>query len=218
MCWPLQQPNVLVFGLADGKVRAGQLKTNKSATLYPGSSYVVAFACNPEGTAFLGGHEDGSIVRFTFDDNSGAGGPAAAQGLLARHPVAPYALAWGATAIFAAGADRRAVLYDSAGRVLQQFDHARADCERGATVAAAAPSGMAFVAGSFDRLRVYHYDSRRRLWAEGPVREITNFYSVTALAWRADGSRIVVVRFVGFAGSIFFGRARTCSGGPRCYL
>ena len=41
MTWPLGQPGHLVFGLADGKVRLGNVKTNKSQTLYTSSSYVV---------------------------------------------------------------------------------------------------------------------------------------------------------------------------------
>ncbi len=35
---------MLVFGLADGKVRAGNLKTNKSQTLATTNSYVVSLA------------------------------------------------------------------------------------------------------------------------------------------------------------------------------
>jgi len=41
--WPLAQANV-VFGLTDGKVRVGQLKTNRSSSLYPGGSCVIALA------------------------------------------------------------------------------------------------------------------------------------------------------------------------------
>ena len=34
MVWPKDHPNDLVFGLADGKVRLGVLKSNKSNVLY----------------------------------------------------------------------------------------------------------------------------------------------------------------------------------------
>ena len=48
LCWPLQGP--IIVGLADGKVRAAQTKTNKANTLYNTDSYVVSLASNPEGT------------------------------------------------------------------------------------------------------------------------------------------------------------------------
>ena len=62
MCWPLQGP--LIVGLADGKIRASFIKNNKASTLYNTDSYVVSLASNNEGTGFLSGHADGSIVRW----------------------------------------------------------------------------------------------------------------------------------------------------------
>ncbi len=51
----------------------GNLKTNKSATLYQTESYVVSMASHLDGNAILSGHADGSINRFFFDDGvSGA--------------------------------------------------------------------------------------------------------------------------------------------------
>ena len=88
--WPEQRPNELVFGLAEGKMKArrrhsprvgrprprprytrrqvGQLRSNKPATLYSTQSYVVSCCANPEGTAVLSGHLDERIYRFYFDD------------------------------------------------------------------------------------------------------------------------------------------------------
>ena len=34
LTWPNHRHNELVFGLSEGKVKVGQLKTNKAATLY----------------------------------------------------------------------------------------------------------------------------------------------------------------------------------------
>ena len=44
LVWPADQP-FLVFGLADGKVRTANLKTNKSQTLYGTNNYVVSVTC-----------------------------------------------------------------------------------------------------------------------------------------------------------------------------
>jgi WD40 repeat protein len=69
----------LVFGCQDGKLRVGQLRSNKTATLFNSDSYVVSCAPSPDGNAVLSGHADGSIYRFTFED--GAGTPSSQVGL-----------------------------------------------------------------------------------------------------------------------------------------
>lgn len=40
--WPSEHPTELVFGTAEGKMKIGQLKTNKSLTMYTTGSYTVA--------------------------------------------------------------------------------------------------------------------------------------------------------------------------------
>ena len=39
MTWPISRPNEIVYGLAEGKVKVGQLRSNKPATLYSTDSY-----------------------------------------------------------------------------------------------------------------------------------------------------------------------------------
>lgn len=72
MIWPPDQP--LIFGLSDGKVRAANMKTNKSSTVYNADSFVCSLASNTTGKGFVSGHADGSIVRYFFDDE-GTGDP-----------------------------------------------------------------------------------------------------------------------------------------------
>ena len=62
IAWPSEGP--IVFGCADGKVRAAHCKTNKAQTLYNTDSYVCSIVVNANGTGFLSGHADGSIVRW----------------------------------------------------------------------------------------------------------------------------------------------------------
>ena len=45
------------------KVRAAHCKTNKAQTLYSADSYVCSIVPNANGTGFLSGHADGSIIR-----------------------------------------------------------------------------------------------------------------------------------------------------------
>ena len=59
----------IIIGLADGKIRAAHTKSNKANTLYNTDSYAVALASNTDGTGFLSGHADGSIVRWYIADD-----------------------------------------------------------------------------------------------------------------------------------------------------
>ncbi|KAL5017204.1 hypothetical protein ScPMuIL_006793 [Solemya velum] len=184
LIWPPEQP--IIFGLLDGKVRAANVKTNKSSTIYGTDSYVVSLAANPSGKGFLSGHADGSIVRFFFDDE----GSGDSQGKLCTHPCPPYALAFSQNSIVAAGCDKRIISYGRDGRSFQHFDYSREDDEHEFTVAVCSPSGQSVVIGSFDQLKVLNWSPRRQMWDEPKVKEIKNLYTVTTLGWKKDGSRV----------------------------
>lgn len=40
--WPSEHPQEVVFGTAEGKMKVGQLKTNKALTMYTTGSYTVS--------------------------------------------------------------------------------------------------------------------------------------------------------------------------------
>lgn len=174
------------MGLADGKVRAAQTKTNKATTLYNTDSYVVSLASNSEGTGFLSGHADGSIVRWYVADDS----TARPQGKVVVHSIPPYALAWPSNHIAVAGSDKKVVFYTPEGTVSQQFDYFRDPTEKEFTTMCCSPSGQALCIGSYDRIRVYSWSARKNLWEENSAKEIKYLYSITALGWKKDGSRV----------------------------
>lgn len=191
LTWPAGQPSGVVFGLADGKVRLGNLKTNKAATLYQTDSPVISATSSLDGAAIATGHLDGRINRFFFDDAvSGA-----TQGQFAVHRCPPYALSWADT-IVAAGNDRIVIFYDTEGRVMQEFDYSRDDDEQELTVAEYSPSRQSLVVGSFNRFHVYNFNVIQGGWEEAPLKTIDNFYTVTTLCWKPDGSKLVAVRLV----------------------
>nr|XP_039330556.1 intraflagellar transport protein 172 homolog isoform X2 [Saimiri boliviensis boliviensis] len=184
--WPAEY--IIVFGLAEGKVRLANTKTNKSSTIYGTESYVVSLTTNYSGKGILSGHADGTIVRYFFDDE----GSGESQGKLVNHPCPPYALAWATSSIMAAGCDRRIIAYGKEGHVLQTFDYSRDPQEREFTTAVASPGGQSVVLGSYDRLRVFNWSPQRSIWEEAKPKEIANLYTITALAWKRDGSRLCV--------------------------
>lgn len=105
VCWPAQRQNEVVFGLADGKVKLGMLKTNKTYSMYahPDGSYVISLAASSSGNAVVSGHVDGAVFKFAFPEQEGQ---APTYSKLLQHSCAPTALAWG-DSICVAGSDCR---------------------------------------------------------------------------------------------------------------
>lgn len=186
LLWPAE--TTIVFGLAEGKIRVANTKNNKSSSIYGTESYVVSLTSNVSGKGILSGHADGTVVRYFFDDE----GSGESQGKLLTHPCSPYALAWGSHSILIAGCDKKIVAYGKEGHVLQTFDYSHDHVEKEFTVAASSPSGQSVVVGSYDRLRVFNWNSRRSVYDESAPKEIPNLYTITALAWKKDGSRLCV--------------------------
>ena len=186
LVWPVHGP--LIIGLADGKVRAAQTKSNKATTLYNTDSYVVSLVPNTDGTGFLSGHADGAVVRWYVADDPNSKG----QGKVLVHPVPPYALCWASNHIAVAGCDKKVVFYTPEGSMFQQFDYFHDATEKEFTVMCSSPSGQAVCVGSFDRVRVYSWVARKNLWEENNAKEIKYLYSITALGWKKDGSRVAV--------------------------
>uniref|UniRef100_A0A8C9QX79 Intraflagellar transport protein 172 homolog n=1 Tax=Scleropages formosus TaxID=113540 RepID=A0A8C9QX79_SCLFO len=184
LLWPAEY--AIIFGLAEGKIRLANTKTNKSSTLYGTESYVVSLASNVSGKGVLSGHADGTLVRYFFDDE----GSGESQGKLLTHACPPYALAWGANSIIVAGCDKKIVAYGKEGQVMQTFDYSRDHSEKEFTVAATSPSGQSVVIASYNRLRVFNWSPRRSSWDEATPKEIPNLYTITALSWKRDGSRL----------------------------
>ena len=195
LTWPRDRANELVFALHDGKVKVGQLKTNKAQTLYahPNQSPAVSLCASPDGRRVCSGHEDGAVYTFDFDTGANA--------VLCRHSAPPLALSWGAGAVVAAGADRRVVFYDErgeGGRTPKAFDFSSGDPdEREFCVAAFNPAGECAAVGSFDRVRCFSKNASRGTWEDAGEKRVENFYAVTALAWKSDGSKLSVGNLTG---------------------
>lgn len=97
----------------------------------------MSLAANSRGTGFLSGHTDGNVVRFYISTEHREREP---NGCILTHSVPPYALAWTQGQVFAAGCDKRVVIYSAQGRVLKQFDYGKD--EREFTTATSSPSGQ----------------------------------------------------------------------------
>jgi intraflagellar transport protein 172 len=185
LAWPFKRMNEIVYGLAEGKVKIGQMKTYKPATLYQTDSYVTALCCNPAGNAVVSAHLDGSIYTFWFDSiERGAH-------VIARHPSVPFALAWGGS-IVVAGNDCQITFYDEDGGEEHTFDHSNNPECREFTAATSNPTGDAVALGNFNSLYVYTRNKDTMGWEEKSITRVENMYSVTALDWKPDGDKLAV--------------------------
>lgn len=54
------------------------------------------------------------------------------------------------------------------------------------------PSGLSVAVGSWDRVRIFDWSPRKKIWEESISRNLPNFYTVSALAWRRDGSKLII--------------------------
>lgn len=97
----------------------------------------------------------------------------------------------------AAGNDQLVTFYDLSGNFLQRFDYSKDDKVRDFTVAAFNPSGDTVVLGNFNRFYVYNFNSKRGQWEEIACKIIKNYYTVTAVCWKNDGSKLITGNLCG---------------------
>ncbi len=175
LCWPSKRHQECVFGLVDGKVRLGQLRNNKSATLYehPEGSCVVSLTAAVKGSnSILSGHLDGSLYHFSFDGNG-------SQGKFAQHGCVPTATAWGESVVVA-GSDYKVVFYDTQGNTLQFFDHSGDENIREFSSASFNPTGETVVVGSYNKFYIYRLNMQRGLWEELSFKNVENLYVLSS--------------------------------------
>ena len=186
LTWPVQRQNDLIYALAEGKLKIGLTKANKSSTLYEtDGNYVTAITTNRQGTYMVSAHADGSIYTFNLDNTDR--GPQ----LIARHSCAAFALAWGSS-IAVAGTDHQVVFYDSDGGIENSFDMSdRPDCSE-FTCATTNPTGDAIVLGNYNSLYLYSRNNNTMGWEEINVAKVENMYSVTCIDWKHDGGKIAL--------------------------
>lgn len=73
--------------MADGKIRTGVLKTNKSSVLFSHESYAVSLSSSRDGNTVIAGFLDGSVFAYSMENQS-------FKKLFTHHSI-PYALGFG---------------------------------------------------------------------------------------------------------------------------
>lgn len=84
------------------------------------------------------------------------------------------------------------MFYNNNGSLLNKFDYSHDEKVKEFTIARFNPSGETCVIGNFNRFYVYTYVSKRAAYEESIVKIVENLYSVTALSWKPDSSKLYI--------------------------
>ncbi|KRY41446.1 Intraflagellar transport protein -like protein [Trichinella spiralis] len=216
LIWVAEQK--LIIGTFDGRIRLANPKTNKVSTIFNNNVTVVSLAYNNSnnGELFFSGHIDGLVLMHTCVQGSNWTWKVVLKSWenikinvcmrtlqkFFRHSTAPYVLIAAQNTLLAAGCDRRVLIYDRNGDNLQQFDYSNDKEDREINTGAANPGSQSIAMGSFDKIRIFDWNNRKSGWIEGEIISLTNFYTITALCWKPDGSKLVVVMLGSLTGTV----------------
>ena len=148
----------------------------------------MSLTSSPDGVNVAAGFLDQSIVLFNLDTK--------VKTNKLNHSTIPYALAWG-THVLAGGNDGKVCFYETTGDCFQRFDYSKDDRVKEFTVATFNATGETCIVGNYDRFYVYNFNSKRPQWDEICCKKIENYYSVTAAAWKHDGSKVSIGSLTG---------------------
>ena len=189
--WPRKTPHQVVLGLFEGKVKIGNLRSNKSQTLFKGDSRVVSLSCNYDGSSLISGHRDGSIYRFTFPTKSSN----SSCSKIIQHPSVPYALSWGRS-ICICDYNQAVQFYDDKGYEEQSFFYGSDTFTQKSlgefSCSSFNASGDSVVVGSFDAFYLFCWNSSTNIWEERNIHFVENMCCVTAICWKPNGSSLAI--------------------------
>ena len=166
----------------------GYIKGNKTELIRKTDSYVVSMAASYDSSYILTGHYDSSVYMYNLQRND--------LKKIITYKTIPYSLGAGKH-ICLAGNDGKVNFYDTKGNFLNRFDYTNDDHCRDFTGASVNPNGETIILGNYNRFYMYTLDSRRGEWVENGIMKIKNYYNITAMTWKSDGSKFVTGNLCG---------------------
>jgi intraflagellar transport protein 172 len=183
LAWPTSSPSDVVYGLSDGSVMCGLTKMKKSEELYKHTALPLTMAAALRENSVAVGHVDGAVFVVNLETR--------ARLLALQCATPPQALAWGSQ-IVAAGADLDITFIDSKGVNRSHCDFANQAGLCAFTSATFDPSGSTALVAGKNALLTFQYSPRLQAWAAQARIDFDGLYSVPAVSWSPDGSRIAV--------------------------
>lgn len=197
LIWPKERQNEVFFGVSEGKVKVGNLKTNLSQVLYSTDSYIVSLDVVFEEEALIfSGHIDNSIYKFSLEKNQLIKVYAFTGGI-------PYCISYVKNALFIAGNNLKALFisYDT-GNIIKEYDYSKSQSDSSTTSLSykdflcckSSLSKRRLAVGNYNRFIIYEYSENNDKfeWDELDNVYIPNFYTITAIEWKADESQVLI--------------------------
>ena len=188
VAWPVASSSDFVYGMGDGQVMCGMVKMKKSEELYKHRCAPVSIAPAARMNAVAIGHIDGSVFMVNLDTRN--------RIIVMQTAVPPLALAWGSQ-IVAAGADLQINFADQNGSSASHVDFSNQNNLRSFTAASFDPSGSTAIVAAKNVLLTFNYSSRIQNWQQQAMLEFDGLYSISAVSWSPDGSKIAVASVTG---------------------
>lgn len=190
LAWPCKNPQEVIYGLAEGEIKSGHLRSNKSHALYKASAAAIAISSNSTGTGLVSSHADGSIYRYIF---GAKGSTKASLNIIYSCTYPVHSLSWGDSVCL--GENEKVTFIDSNGKVEQVFDYSSLDdncppCKE-FTASSFNSSGNVVAVGNYNHFRTFSKENGGS-WIERPVTTVKYMCSVTTLSWKRDGSSLVL--------------------------
>lgn len=183
--WPASSSSQCVYALMNGKIKVGNLRSNKSHILYTVESSTLCLALNSNGSELISGHGDGSIYKFTFPTISQES--TCVKLLQTSQP--PVFLIWNSS-ICVGGNGADVAFYDVNGNKEQiiSFENESSFLN----IARGSPNGRFIAIASNKMLHVLTRESQSGDWIKCSNKALSNGISTTAVAWKPNGSSIAI--------------------------
>jgi intraflagellar transport protein 172 len=177
MDWPCESYNEIIYGVADGKVKLGHLKSNSSQILYNTDSYVVSITSTNDGRIIFSGHVDNRIYKFNMNQSS--------LQVIVNLGELPNCLCLCMNNTLIASGDSNIIrLCDEYGDEITDFDYSSKKDIKEFTCISANNERNQIILGNFSQFVIIGFNTFKQKWEEINYTYIPNYYSITACTWK----------------------------------
>eukprot|EP00388_Colpodella_angusta_P012990 GDKJ01032737.1.p1 GENE.GDKJ01032737.1~~GDKJ01032737.1.p1 ORF type:complete len:1590 (-),score=430.57 GDKJ01032737.1:125-4765(-) len=163
----------------------------KSSSVFKYESSCTSIAVSPDCEAVISGHADGTIKLFKFGREEARD--------FAKLDFPAICLGWGAD-IIAAGL-WKVKFFTESGKEAQSFDFsAESNTFKPFQTLSVNPTGDCVALGNYDKFINFSYKIGRKrgtCWERGTPVFISNYFFISALAWRPDGASLTIGSITG---------------------